>query len=86
MGFPDGSVRRYAMDGDVDTLLAMADIVLYGSFQEEPSFPSLLLRAMSFGAPILAPNLTIIKKYVSEILDQLIFIVCKLLTSPIFSF
>ncbi|XP_020094017.1 uncharacterized protein LOC109714032 isoform X2 [Ananas comosus] len=73
MGFPDGSVRRYAMDGDVDTLLAMADIVLYGSFQEEPSFPSLLLRAMSFGAPILAPNLTIIKKYVKNEVHGFLF-------------
>lgn len=72
LGFPEGSVRQYGMDQDVNNLLWMADAVVYGSFEEEQSFPPLLLRAMSFGIPIVAPDLTTIKKYVSLVLNQLL--------------
>ena len=84
LGFPEGSVRQYGMDHDVNNLLLMADSVLYGSFEEEQSFPPLLLRAMSFGIPIVAPDLTTIKKYVSLILNQLLvsFFVAFLITFP----
>lgn len=73
MGFSAGSVRHYGMDGDVNGLLLMADIVVYGSFEEEQSFPPLLVRAMFFEIPIIAPDLAIIKKYVTENVDGLIF-------------
>ncbi|GMH11239.1 hypothetical protein Nepgr_013080 [Nepenthes gracilis] len=61
-----GSIRHYCMNGDVNGVLLMADIVLYGSFQDEQGFPSILTRAMSFGIPIIAPDLPLIKKYVVD--------------------
>lgn len=73
MRFPDGSVRHYGMGGDVNGVLLMSDIVVYGSFQEEQSFPPLLVRAMSFEIPIIAPDLAIIKKYVVENVHGLLF-------------
>lgn len=45
----------------------MADIVLYGSSQDEQGFPSLVTRAMTFGVPVIAPDIPIIKKYVSPL-------------------
>lgn len=54
------------MNGDVNGLLLMADIVLYGSSQDVQGFPPLLTRAMSFGIPVIAPDYPVIKKYVSS--------------------
>lgn len=45
----------------------IADIVLYTSFHEELNFPPMLIRAMSFGVPIIAPDMPIIKKNVSRV-------------------
>lgn len=53
------------MNGDVNGLLLMADIVLYGSSQDVQGFPPLLTRAMLFGIPVIAPDYPVIKKYVS---------------------
>lgn len=50
--------------GEADNILAAADLVIYGSFLEEQSFPDILLKAMGFGKPIIAPDLSMIKKYV----------------------
>ncbi|KAM0949480.1 putative glycosyl transferase, family 1 [Dioscorea sansibarensis] len=66
MGFPDDSVRHYGMDGDVNSVLLISDLVLYTSFQEEQTFPPLLVRAMSFGVPFIAPNSAQIEKYVID--------------------
>lgn len=49
---------------DVNIILSAADLVLYGSLREEQAFPAILLRAMSFEKPIIAPNLTMVQKYV----------------------
>ncbi|URE34295.1 Glycosyl transferases group 1 [Musa troglodytarum] len=73
MGFPDGSVRHYDMDHDVNNFLYMADIVLYWSFIEEQNFPPLLLQAMSFEIPIVAPNMTVIRKYVANNVHGILF-------------
>ncbi|XP_072963203.1 uncharacterized protein [Typha angustifolia] len=73
MGFPNGLVRHYSMEHDVNSLLLMANIVLYGSFQEEPTFPPLLLRAMSFEIPIIAPNLTVITRHVRDRVHGFLF-------------
>ncbi|KAJ6840840.1 uncharacterized protein M6B38_118925 [Iris pallida] len=73
MGLPIDSVKHYGVDGDVNSLLLMADIVLYGSFQEEQSFPPLLLRSMSFGLPVIVPNLDIIRKYLVDQTHGLFF-------------
>lgn len=69
MGFPASSIKRYPFDHDASSLLLIADIVLHGSFNEEPSFPPLLLQAMSFGVPIIAPNISQITKHVSQVLQ-----------------
>ncbi|XP_068646128.1 uncharacterized protein [Aristolochia californica] len=73
LGLPNGSVKHYSMDSDVNSILLMADIVLYGSFHEEQGFPPLLIRAMSFEKPIIAPDLAIIKKYIVDGVHGLIF-------------
>lgn len=80
LGFPHGSVRYYSFDNDVNGLLLLADVVLHASFQDEQNFPSLLMRAMSFGIPIIAPDLPIMKKYVSfSMLKMLFSFILKLL-------
>lgn len=60
-------IRHYGLNGDVNGVLLMADIVLYGSSQDEQGFPSLVTRAMTFGVPVIAPDIPIIKKYVSPL-------------------
>lgn len=54
------------MKGDVNGITLIADIVLYFSPQYEQEFPPILIRAMSFGIPIVAPDYPVIKKYVSR--------------------
>lgn len=66
LGLPHGSVRRYGFNGDTDEVLLMADIVLYGSDQDVQGFPPLLIRAMTFGIPIISPDFPILKKYVVD--------------------
>ncbi|KAF3784394.1 hypothetical protein EJ110_NYTH30259 [Nymphaea thermarum] len=73
LGFPDGYMRHYGMDVDVDGILLMSNVVLYGSFQDEQDFPPLLIRAMTFKRPIVAPNLTVIKAHVVDQVHGLIF-------------
>ncbi|KAD2393227.1 hypothetical protein E3N88_40204 [Mikania micrantha] len=66
LGLRHDSVGHYGLDGDVDGMLLISDLVLYGSSQEEQGFPSLLTRAMTFGIPIIAPDYPIIRKYVVD--------------------
>ncbi|XP_057471754.1 uncharacterized protein LOC130760449 isoform X1 [Actinidia eriantha] len=73
LGVHHGSVRHYGMNGDVNGLLLMADIVLYGSSQDVQGFPPLLKRAMSFGIPIVAPDYPLIKKYVVDGVHGMIY-------------
>ncbi|RWR97248.1 Glycosyl transferase [Cinnamomum micranthum f. kanehirae] len=73
LGFPDDSIKHYSMDNDVNSVLLMADVVLYGSFKDEQGFPSLLIRSMSFEIPIIAPDLTVIKKYIVNGVHGVIF-------------
>lgn len=58
-------MRRYGLNSDVSSVLLMADIVLYGSDQDVQGFPPLLIRAMTFGIPVIAPDFPVLKKYVS---------------------
>lgn len=76
MGFPDDSVKHFPMTHDIGNLLMFVDIVLYGSLRQEPGFPPLLLRSMSSEIPIIAPNLTVITKYVCYLIHS---IICSLL-------
>lgn len=48
----------------MNSVLLMADIVVYGSSQIEQGFPPLIIRAMSYGIPLIAPDFPIVKKYV----------------------
>lgn len=64
--YPTGVVKHKALDVDADNVLSMADLVIYGSFLEEQSFPDILMKAMSFEKPIIAPDLSMIRKYVDD--------------------
>lgn len=63
--YPIGTVKHIAIDEDVDGVLSMVDLIIYGSFYEEQSFPEILKRAMCLEKPIIAPDHALIKKYVS---------------------
>lgn len=62
-----GTVQHFGLNEDVNRVLLMADILVYASSQEEQSFPPLILRAMSFGIPIITPDFPVMKKYVSTL-------------------
>ncbi|XVF73098.1 hypothetical protein PTKIN_Ptkin12aG0173900 [Pterospermum kingtungense] len=71
--YPSGVVKHVAVDEDVDSVLSMTDLVIYGSFLEEPSFPEILIKAMSLGKPIIAPDLPNIRKYVHDRVNGYLF-------------
>ncbi|KAL5718715.1 hypothetical protein ACHQM5_011592 [Ranunculus cassubicifolius] len=66
LGYPTGTVEHVGIEGEMNSYLSISDLVIYGSFLEEQSFPEVLVQAMSFGKPIIAPDLLIIKKYVID--------------------
>lgn len=66
LGLLKGSLSHYGLNSDVNGILLMSDIVLYGSSQEEQGFPSLIIRAMTFGIPVISPDCPIVKKYVID--------------------
>ena len=57
-------MKHIAVNEDEGSYINMADLVIYGSLLEEQSFPEILIKAMGFGKPIIAPDLSIIRKYV----------------------
>ncbi|KAG7990513.1 hypothetical protein I3843_02G029600 [Carya illinoinensis] len=71
--YPSGFVKHKALDVDADDILGMADLVIYGSFLEEQSFPNILIKAMCYGKPIIAPDLSMIKKYVDDRVNGFLF-------------
>ncbi|XXG89937.1 hypothetical protein AAC387_Pa12g1822 [Persea americana] len=73
LGYPSGSVQHIGIDGDVNSFLSIADLVIYGSFLEEQSFPAILLQAMCFGKPVIAPDLSMIKKYIDDRVNGYLF-------------
>ncbi|GFQ00337.1 hypothetical protein PHJA_002177700 [Phtheirospermum japonicum] len=68
-----GSLKHYGLDSDVNGIIMMADIVLYGSSQDVQGFPPLLTRAMSFGIPVIVPDYPVIRKYVVDGVHGIIF-------------
>lgn len=62
--YPNGTVKHAGVDEDADAILGTANLVIYGSFTKEHTFPGMLLKAMCFGKPIVAPDLPMITKYV----------------------
>ncbi|CAA6671588.1 unnamed protein product [Spirodela intermedia] len=73
LGFLSGSVMHAGVGGDVNTLLDMADLVIYGAFLEEQSFPSPLIRAMCLGKLIIAPDLAMIGKHIDDGVNGYLF-------------
>ncbi|KAK4766182.1 hypothetical protein SAY87_007824 [Trapa incisa] len=73
LGLIPGSIRHFGMNADVNGALIMADIVLYGSSQDEQGFPPLLVRAMSFGIPLAVPDIPVITKYIIDGVHGIIF-------------
>ncbi|XP_043812636.1 uncharacterized protein LOC110615186 isoform X3 [Manihot esculenta] len=71
--YPRGAVKHIAIDRDADNELNAADIVVYGSFHEEQSFPEILLKAMCIGKPIIAPDLYMIRKHVDDRVNGFLF-------------
>lgn len=57
-------MKHVAVDMAADSVLSISDVVIYGSFLEEQSFPDILIKAMCLGKPIVAPDLSMIRKYV----------------------
>ncbi|KAF8075433.1 hypothetical protein N665_1094s0013 [Sinapis alba] len=66
LGLTQDTVRHSGLNEDVNRFLLMADILIYASSQEEQDFPSLIVRAMSFGIPIITPDFPIMKKYMAD--------------------
>lgn len=65
IGFTNGTVFHYGSDRDLDALLWAADVIVYSSLREEQAFPNVLLKAMVFEHPIIAPNITVIRDEVT---------------------
>ncbi|XP_034904882.1 uncharacterized protein [Populus alba] len=73
LSYPRGTVKHFAVDDDVGSPLGAADLVIYGSFLEEQSFPEILVKAMSIGKPIITPDLSMIRKYVDDRVNGYLF-------------
>ncbi|KAK4799751.1 hypothetical protein SAY86_025116 [Trapa natans] len=73
LGLIPGSIRHFGMNADVNGALNMADIVLYGSSQDEQGFPPLLVRAMTFGIPLVVPDIPVITRYVIDGVHGIVF-------------
>ncbi|KAF8107122.1 hypothetical protein N665_0126s0040 [Sinapis alba] len=64
--YPKDAVKHVSVAGNVDKILGSSDLVIYGSFLEEQSFPEILMKAMALGKPVVAPDLLNIKKHVDD--------------------
>lgn len=62
--YPVGMVKHLAFDENADSIVSIADLVIYSSFVEGQSFPNILLKAMCYEKPIIAPDLPVFRKYV----------------------
>lgn len=65
-------MKHAAINVDADNVLSTSHLVIYGSFLEEQSFPDILIKAMCLGKTVVAPDLSMISKYVRFILLSLI--------------
>ncbi|KAK4788389.1 hypothetical protein SAY86_019708 [Trapa natans] len=73
LGYPIGIVEHKALDDGADRFLSLADLVIYGSFLEEKYFPEILIKALCFGKPVIAPNISMISKYVDDRVNGFLF-------------
>ena len=67
LNYPKDIVKHAGRDANADDILRIANLVIYGSFLDEKSFPDILIKAMSYEKLIIAPNLSMIQKYVCGI-------------------
>lgn len=73
LGLRVNSMKQYSMDQDANGVLLMADIAIYGSLQDEQTFPPLLTRIMSLGIPVVVPDLPVISRYVVDGVHGMVF-------------
>ncbi|XP_009416403.2 uncharacterized protein LOC103997010 [Musa acuminata AAA Group] len=73
VGYPGSIVEHIVINGDTNRYLGVADLVIYGSFLEEQSFPNILKQSMSLGKLIIAPDLNMIRKYVDNKVNGYLF-------------
>ncbi|XP_042460957.1 uncharacterized protein LOC122044982 [Zingiber officinale] len=67
------SLVEHIVISDDPKYLGSANLVIYGSFLEEQSFPSILKHAMCLGKLIVAPDLDMIRKYVDDQVNGYLF-------------
>lgn len=72
-GYPGDSVQLIARDADEINLLGAANLVIYGSFLKEQSFPPVLLQAMNLGKLVVAPDLSMIKKHIVDTVNGFLY-------------
>ncbi|XP_008791488.1 uncharacterized protein LOC103708367 [Phoenix dactylifera] len=73
VGYPRGIVEHVVFDEDMNSFLGIADLVIYGSFLEEQSFPKVLMQAMNLGKLVIAPDLGMIRRYVDDRVNGYLF-------------
>ncbi|KAL2892091.1 D-inositol 3-phosphate glycosyltransferase [Bienertia sinuspersici] len=73
LNYPKGIVKHADRNADADDVLRSADLVIYGSFLEEKSFPDILTKAMCYEKLIIAPNLSMIQQYVDDRVNGYLF-------------
>nr|XP_043624428.1 uncharacterized protein LOC122595998 [Erigeron canadensis] len=73
LNYPSGTVNHAVINEDMYDVLSITDVVIYGSFLEEQSFPDIVLKAMCFEKPVIAPDLSIIKKHVDDKVNGYLF-------------
>ncbi|KAL8260766.1 hypothetical protein R6Q59_024815 [Mikania micrantha] len=67
LNYPRGTVKHVAINEATGTgVLGITDLVIYGSFLEEQSFPDILIKAMCLEKLVIAPDLSTIKKHVND--------------------
>ncbi|KAH9616856.1 hypothetical protein KSS87_006736 [Heliosperma pusillum] len=71
--YPEGVIKHADRYANADYILRTANLVIYGSFLEEQSFPDILIQAMRYEKLIIAPNLSMIQKYVDDRVNGFIF-------------
>lgn len=74
LNYPKGIVKVADRDASADDVLRIADLVIYGSFLEEQSFPDVLIKAMCYEKLIIAPNLSMIQKYVRDLSSNFVYL------------
>ncbi|CAN1309145.1 hypothetical protein LINPERPRIM_LOCUS27589 [Linum perenne] len=73
LSYPNGVVKHIGVSEDLSSVLNAADLVVYGSFHEEQSFPEVVMKAMSIGKPVIAPDIAVIRKYVDDRVNGYLF-------------